>query len=339
MRSAWLRVALLAGQRSETHQPVGGERVGRRGRRCRGGPSGGRPSSRRPRRWCRGHLGSGPRTSRASCRPCAAPRATHRASPVSSPSRWNASTSAAWSAASAAWRACGSPSACHDRNQRPSVVPQLTEQELAVGDGGGLPVVPLEHGGRIGQRPQEQCVPLGEDLVVEPGAPPLLAGVEQRPTGPLDVLGAATADHDARTGSGSNARRRPRKLPSSVMPYHAMTSSTWSVVQPASALRTSSGVQVANSPSTPVARARRASRRPRPSRSHRRDGGDRAARSRSSPRPPVGSSGVAEHRVRLAVDADEQRLVVEHLLEVGDEPLTVGRVAGEATADVVVHPA
>ena len=41
----------------------------------------------------------------------------------------------------------------------------------------------------------------------------------------------------------------------------------------------------------------------------------------------------------LAVDAHQQRLVVEHLLEVRHQPLAVDRVAGEAAADVVVHPA
>ena len=41
----------------------------------------------------------------------------------------------------------------------------------------------------------------------------------------------------------------------------------------------------------------------------------------------------------VQVDPREQRLVVEHLLEVGHEPDAVDRVAGEATAEMVVHPA
>ena len=41
----------------------------------------------------------------------------------------------------------------------------------------------------------------------------------------------------------------------------------------------------------------------------------------------------------VGVDAHQQRLVVEHLLEVRHEPLAVDRVAGEAAADVVVHAA
>ena len=41
----------------------------------------------------------------------------------------------------------------------------------------------------------------------------------------------------------------------------------------------------------------------------------------------------------VGVDPHQQRLVVEHLLEVRHEPLAIDRVAGEAAADVVVHPA
>ena len=41
----------------------------------------------------------------------------------------------------------------------------------------------------------------------------------------------------------------------------------------------------------------------------------------------------------MGVDPHEQRLVVEHLLEVRHEPLAVDGVASEAAADVVVHAA
>ena len=41
----------------------------------------------------------------------------------------------------------------------------------------------------------------------------------------------------------------------------------------------------------------------------------------------------------VQVGAREQGVVVEHLLEVGDEPVRVDRVAREAAADLVVHPA
>jgi hypothetical protein len=43
------------------------------------------------------------------------------------------------------------------------------------------------------------------------------------------------------------------------------------------------------------------------------------------------------HHPRVQVDRREQRVVVEHLLEVRDEPLPVDGVAVEAAADEVVH--
>ena len=48
---------------------------------------------------------------------------------------------------------------------------------------------------------------------------------------------------------------------------------------------------------------------------------------------------VAGEHPRVQVRGDEQRVVVEHLLEVRDEPLRVDGVAVEAAADEVVHPA
>jgi hypothetical protein len=50
-------------------------------------------------------------------------------------------------------------------------------------------------------------------------------------------------------------------------------------------------------------------------------------------------SRLARHEVRVEVRAGEESLVVEHLLEVGDEPVGVGRVTMEPAADLVVHSA
>src|SRR5690606_26545652 len=47
--------------------------------------------------------------------------------------------------------------------------PQLAQQELAVGHGGVLPLVALEDRRGIGERMEEERVPLGEDLVVAAG--------------------------------------------------------------------------------------------------------------------------------------------------------------------------
>ena len=81
------------------------------------------------------------------------------------------------------------------------------------------------------------------------------------------------------------------------------------------------------------------SRRPRRRRSRPPD----AARSRST-YSIVSSTmrryrGFAGDEVRVQVRAREQRVVVEHLLEVRDEPVVVGGVAGEAAAELVVHAA
>ena len=48
---------------------------------------------------------------------------------------------------------------------------------------------------------------------------------------------------------------------------------------------------------------------------------------------------LAGHLPAVQVRARQQRVVVEHLLEVGDQPAGVDRVAGEAAADLVVHAA
>jgi hypothetical protein len=53
--------------------------------------------------------------------------------------------------------------------------------------------------------------------------------------------------------------------------------------------------------------------------------------------PPI--ARVAEHLVAVQVGAGEQAVVVEHLLEVGDLPGRVDRIAGEAAAELVVDAA
>ena len=80
---------------------------------------------------------------------------------------------------------------------RPSALPgaqpaavlssELTQEELAGLYGGGKPLLVVGGGRRLGERRQEECVPLGEDLVVEPGSDPFLAGLEQPLSRPFDV--------------------------------------------------------------------------------------------------------------------------------------------------------
>ena len=48
---------------------------------------------------------------------------------------------------------------------------------------------------------------------------------------------------------------------------------------------------------------------------------------------------MAEHPPPVQVGAGQEGVVVEHLLEMGDQPVGVNRVAGEPAAQVVVHAA
>ena len=95
----------------------------------------------------------------------------------------------------------------------------------------------------------------------------------------------------------------------------------------------SASVHVNVSPSTPFVSASWADARPPPGRrSSRSDVVERFLDDRAIPR-------LARHDPRVQVRGGEQRVVVEHLLEVRHEPAVVDRVAVEAAADEVVHPA
>ena len=119
------------------------------------------------------------------------------------------------------------------------------------------------------------------------------------------------------------------------MPYHSIAASR---VRRRARRATSSGVHVWNRPSwlwpsTPGESASSAEEKPPP--------GRRRSRSTYS----TISSTTWRHRsvpratAAWAYDAQQQRLVVQHLLEVRHQPLAVDRVAGETAPDVVVHPA
>ena len=179
-----------------------------------------------------------------------------RASPVASPRRVKASSSAAWSAASAAWRAAACPSACHERRPAPVVAAQLVEQERAVVrcrvDPGRL----AEQRAGLGERGDQQRVPLGEHLVVEPRPRPLLARVEQ----PLPQRARSPAAASSPRWASRLGIERAFEVAGGrdAVPLASPTSAS---AGPSTA-RTSSGVHVWNRPSWPWP-SRRASRRPR----------------------------------------------------------------------------
>ena len=168
-------------------------------------------------------------------------------------------------------------------------------------------------------------------LSSSPGRRRRAARLEQPLSGRLDVRRDAAGRRGGADGPGSCG---PRSCRPSVNPYHSRATSASSP----STSRTSSVVHVWNRPSWPWPcssgeSASSAEKNP--------PAGWRRSRSTYS---IVSSTtccqrGSPKHQVGVEVDPDQQRLVVEHLLEVRHQPLLVDRVAGEAAADVVVHPA
>ena len=167
--------------------------------RCRTGPSGGRRAPRRPPASCTRRRGRDPRSGRGGRRRRSLASAIHSASPVASARRVKASTSAAWSAARASWRARGSPSACHERCQRPSAPRSSASRKRPASAAAVDPRRLIEQRAGLGQRGHHQRVPLGQHLVVESRAQPLLAGREEPSAERLD-------------------RRRPRPVAPRVQP-------------------------------------------------------------------------------------------------------------------------
>ena len=185
----------------------------------------------------------------------------------------------------------------------------------------------------LGERGDHQRVPLGEHLVVEarPGAQ--LPRLEQRLAGRLDrrrplPVAAATC----RCGSGSTASSKLPAVGDVVELAHGRRRRRRARRRPRRA-------STCGTAPRGCGRRDRGSRRPRRRRTRRRAGAGRAARTRRSRRPTWRQRSVLVADRGVGVDADEQRLVVEHLLEVRHEPALVDRVAGEATADVVVDAA
>ena len=174
---------------------------------------------------------------------------------------------------------------------------------------------------------EHQGVPLGEDLVVEPGPRPVAPGPRTAPPGPA---------RPPRDGRRSPRRGRSRMLVPSQLPARG------------DAVPLDGGVGVG---CRPPRRSRRGTTRrtcpPTPfgvgvlgrEEARRAGGAARAGRSRWSRRGSGGSACLAGDLPGVQVHAGQQRLVVEHLLEVRHQPAPVGGVAGEAAAEVVVDAA
>ena len=245
-------------------------------------------------------------------------------------SRVNASTRAAWSAASAAWRACGWPSACHDRCQRPSAPRRFVEQELAVLDGGLEPVGASSAAAASASDASISPFHSVSTLSSSPGAG-AARGPRTALPGRLDLGRPGSSPRCVQPGRGWCD---PRSCRSSVNSYHSSATSASSPSDVADLAGRPHVEQALVAVAVLVGRVGVLGR----------------------VEPAGGMAQVAQHvldrlvddllpaflaedEVGVEVDADQQRLVVEHLLEVGHQPLLVDRVAGEAAADVVVHAA
>jgi hypothetical protein len=198
---------------------------------------------------------------------------------------------------------------------------EVGEEELGVGHGGLGPVEPTGGGGRLGQGREEQGVPLGEHLVVEPGAHAGGPALEQCPAGGLDLgrAGEVAADR-----AGEDVAALEVAGAGDAVPVDGdLAADLEDLVQvpdvelPLDAL----GVGV-------LGRAPAAA-----------GGGEVAEDVVDGLLEHLAVAVEAGDLPGVEVDPGEEGLVVEHLLEVGDEPAVVDRVAGEAAAKVVVDAA
>ena len=207
--------------------------------------------------------------------------------------------------------------------QQPAILgAQLAEHEVRRRARGVEVVVPLEHRARVGERGDHQRVPGGQPLVVEarPDAlgahvveplPPCVAalGLARPAHGdvpPLEVAAVGGAEpRDRLVGVRLALERGP----------HLLDAPDVELALLALGVGVERGVEAALG----------------------------AAHLAERPVERLLGHGpeqrVARDLPAVQVRARQQRVVVEHLLEVGDEPVGVDRVAREAAADLVVHAA
>ena len=215
------------------------------------------------------------------------------------------------------------PAAVLPGAQQPAVgVAQRAEHEVG-GAGGGLEVVgSLEHRAGLGQRGDHQGVPGGQALVVEPRPDALRAHLVEAPAPLVEALGRARAAHRdvgaLEVAAVGGPEPGDRLVGVRLVPERrAQLVHAPDVELALDALR----VGVERREEAALGRAHLAQRPVE------RLLGD------------APEQRLAGHLPAVQVRAREQRVVVEHLLEVGDEPVRVDRVAREAAADLVVHPA
>ena len=195
---------------------------------------------------------------------------------------------------------------------------------------GGDPVGAAEQPAGLAQRRHPERVPFRQHLVVEPGTGTRGAAGEQTLAGGLD-------------------RRRSDEVPPGVETVRDRAALEVAVgrdaveVEGGVGVDTEHGAHLVDGPGVeqPLVAVPVGARRVRVL-----GAGDAAARLPQVTQHVLDGLGddlapawLLQRRRRVGVHPHEQRLVVEHLLEVRHEPLPVDGVAGEPAADVVVHPA
>ena len=210
-------------------------------------------------------------------------------------------------------------------------IAEFFKKEVAERHGGFEPTRVVERKGGFGDRGEHHCVPLGDDLVIESWPRALRASVKECATRRLDVarsIEATARMHAIRnrssfevagvadavpstgilSGLATEAFEHLARRPGVVQPFVAVTVFV-ERVRIKSAEESSSGM-------TKFVE-------------------DEVDRFAGDLQPTWFVTGEASAEIH----AREQCLVVEHLFEVGDEPLCIDAVAGKASAEVVIHPA
>ena len=205
--------------------------------------------------------------------------------------------------------------------QEPAVgVAHLAEQELRAGDGGIAVVGTLERRARVGQGGDHQRVPGGQPLVVERRPHALLARFPQPRLDLIQPLGIRRRAHRCpaalEVGRPGHAEVRERNLGEVVVAERGPHLLGRPDVE-AALLALGVGVERRREAALLLAQV---AQRP-----VERLGAD------------AGEERLAGDLEAVQVRARQQRVVVEHLLEVRDHPARVDRVPREPAADLVVH--
>ncbi len=192
-----------------------------------------------------------------------------------------------------------------------------------------------DHPVALGQRADHQAVPGGEDLVVQAGLHPVLAGrvhfgarLGQRP---LKLVGA---DAEVRGDGLQRVRRVGYALP---LPIAAALDVVVGVEPPRLFFVQHLGDLFRRPDEELPLHAFRVGVGGRVDAALRRRHLAQDVVERLHRHAP--QAFIAGDLVALQVSLGEQRVVVQHLLEVRDQPLAIGGITAEAAADVVVHAA